>query len=162
VTRIQTAFYLALLAAALSLAAPAAAEGWWGFAAATLLLTGLWAGLRHRTGAWLASLSLFLLTAAASVGFLAGLPAGWMLAACVASMAAWDLDRFLKRIQKGQLNPALQALAADHIKRLVVVLAAGLLAGQLALNARFTISLIPTMVLALLLLYSLARLIREH
>jgi hypothetical protein len=159
--RVELALILALLAGTVFLVWPAALAGLWGWAAAGLLPGLLWGALRRTRWPLPPAVGLGLFLLAAGLGVLADLPAGAMLLAGTAALAAWDLDRFLARLRQVSPEQDTRALQNAHLVRLSWVCLLGVGAGFLALNLRLQLSLLPTALLALLLVYALGRVVRS-
>ncbi len=144
-----------ILAFCTLLAAGGAAAG---YAQAGQLNAGLWLaaiGLgwlaaRRLDWGWIDALALLLYAGAAGVGMLFHAPAGWMLICLAAALSAWDLAYFLRRVQGVEEEQAYRALERQHLQRLGVVIAAGLvvagaaiaLAAQLRIRYSFGLALL--------------------
>jgi hypothetical protein len=132
--------------------------GWW-LAEPRSRVKGNSASPRPRVG-WLPSVGLSGFTLAAAAGILMDYSAMLMLITATMALAAWDLERFTRRLNLVEPNPASQALHFPHLRRLFTICLVGILLGTLALNIQIRLSFLVTAVLVLLLAFTLARLVR--
>lgn len=139
--------------ATLALAFGCAANGFWIGAIVAVLLGALWLAGWPRGWAWANPLALVGNVSTAALGvWLGGAP--WaLLLGVVATLAAWDLCHFAARLRRTPQIIGEAALITAHLRRLGVVIAAGLLLGILALTLRLGLSF--GWALALLLLAAL-------
>ena len=96
---------------------------------------------------------------AAAAGVLLGVAGALALAGVVAGLAGWDLGRFARRAHGAGLAAG-EALERAHLRRLLLVLGAGLALGGLALSLRVSLSFGWALLLAGLAIGALARAIR--
>jgi hypothetical protein len=96
-----------------------------------LRLAGDWRGWD-----WVAEPCLAGWVGLATFGAWQELPAAWMLLGVVAALAAWDLSHFAARLRSAGAVPQATELTRMHLRRLAVVVAAGLLLGGIALGVR--------------------------
>ncbi len=152
-----------LFLASLALAALCPAVGFllhrqWGWAAICLLSAGLWlAGWRRKRSG--SALGLTALLALASIGTWKAAGAGWMLGGVLATLAAWDLEDFERRLQYAAPVAQAAALERRHLLRLSTVLVLGLLGAIFALLVHVNLTLGIAALLALLTIWGLSRLI---
>jgi hypothetical protein len=106
-----------------------------GVALGLLWLAGLWRGW-----GWVASPALACLAGLAALGALQGLSAAWMLAGAVAALAAWDLDRFARRLRAAGHVVGAADMARAHLRRLLLVAGLGLSIGGAALAVQVRLS----------------------
>lgn len=104
---------------------------------AALVLGGLWLVGHRRRIAWLAPLGFVLAAGVAAAGLLQGVGAGWMLAAVVAALGAWDLDAFVRRLKNAARVEGQDDLERQHLLRLLAVDGLGLVLAAVALGVRF-------------------------
>jgi hypothetical protein len=161
VKQTEAALAVSLLAASAAMSAGAALRGSWLFAALSLLLALLWWFLRRFDLSVLPTLGLIVFLFAAVLGVLAELPSWLMLLSVTAALAVWDLERFSRRLRKVSGIDDAVALQAAHLRRLAGVCVTGTAAGLLALNIQVQLSLLPTAVIALLLVFALGRIVRS-
>lgn len=151
--------YASVGLAAVCLAAGLALAGSWPWAAAALGLGALWlagqwrqwpsaAALGFATSVALAVLSLWL-SAKASVALLA-------LLAVVAALWAWDLDGLARRLARYTYVGDRGRLERQHLGRLLIVSALGLLLGLVALALRIRLTFLPALLLSLLTVLGLS------
>ncbi len=154
----RVAFLLSLGVAELALLVPFVGKGAWGLAAASLSVGGLWAvghlrGLSVAHGGFLGFLTLGAL----------GTLLGWkepMLIGTVAALAAWDLDRFARRLRSVGRVEDREGLWALHLRRLLPTLGVGLLLGGIALEGRIALGLWGAILLGGLGFWGIAQLLR--
>lgn len=83
-----------------------------------------------------------------------GAPLGWLLPALLAALAAWDLDRFVRRVTPHQAPPIVEALEVIQRRHLIALgatlIGGGALSG-LGLLARAPLGFGVTLALALAL-----------
>jgi hypothetical protein len=119
----------------------------------------LWlVGQRRRLG-WSTDLGLISFMAMAAFGVWWGLSAGWMLFGAVTTLAAWDLDRFNRRLASIEPSASDAQLWRNHLQGLLPVAGLGLLLGGLALNIRLELALGWVILLGLLVIFSLSQVI---
>jgi hypothetical protein len=161
VKQTEAALAVLLLMASGAVSTGAALRGHWLVAALSLLLALLWWFLRQFELSGLPALGLTVFVFAAVLGVLADLPSWLMLLSVTAALAGWDLERFSRRLKMVSRLEDTTALQEAHRRRLAGVCVAGAAAGLLALNIQVQLSLLPTMVLALLLVFALGRIVRS-
>jgi hypothetical protein len=123
-------------------------------ALAALWLVGQWRGWH-----WVDAMGLAVYCGVAATGMWLGLGAGWMLAGLVVTLSAWDLAAFARWAQN--LKPAEKAavLVRQHLLRLLIVDAAGLLLAGAALTMRLRLGLALTLLLGLVAILGVSRVI---
>jgi hypothetical protein len=131
--------------------------GLWPWGLALLALGALWRFDQVRGWGRLAAPGLMIFVMAAAVGLLYEVPSGLMLLATVASLAAWDLDRFSQRLKSKPVDAGTAHLERLHLKRLLIVCLLGLLLAGSALLIRFRLSFGLAVLIALLVVISLTR-----
>jgi hypothetical protein len=119
---------------------------------AVLWLLGYWRGL-----AWVAPVGLAGFTAAAALGLLMGLAAGWMVVGLLAALCAWDLHRFVQRLRGVERVEAEAGLERRHLRRLLAVAGLGLLTAFLALRIEVRLTFLMALLLGLLAVWGLSR-----
>jgi hypothetical protein len=153
-----------LLPAGTVLAATVLAMGFglnelWGGAVMVGVVGALWVVGQWRRWGWVASVALVLLIGAAAVGLGLGVGGGWMLAGVVATLAAWDLDRFAWQMRAAGRVEGADAFERRHLQRLLIVGGAGLILGAVALSLRMRLGFAVAFILALLVLLGLSRVV---
>lgn len=156
-------FQLSVALAAASLVAGGLSKGVWQVVVGALALAALWWLTQRREAGWRVHVfgPLFLLGSAVGVLW-PGLSPALMLAAVLFSLAAWDLDHYLRRVERLEGVDDSPALQKAHLRRLLLVLALGALLGGVALLAPLRLGFGPAVLLALLAVVGLSRLIRER
>lgn len=91
----------------------------------------------------------------AGVGVYDGLSPVLMLLSLTAVLCAWDVSRFQARIARSVEVEDRRRLEKLHLRKLGLTAAAGLALGLLALAVRFSLTLLPVILLALLAAISL-------
>jgi hypothetical protein len=119
----------------------------------------LWLLILRRRIEWAASLPLFGFTALAVLGIAVGVSPGWILVSLAAALAAWDLDYFLRRVQEVKDSSLAASMIAHHLRRLVGVMAVGLLAASGALLIQYRLTFSMAIIVSLLAVFVLTRLI---
>jgi hypothetical protein len=112
----------------------------WVGAGITLVVGLLWLAGQWRGWDWAADFGLICCVGLATFGIWSQLPAVWMLVGTVAALAAWDLDHFAERLRSVGNVVGQAELTRSHLGRLLVVGAAGLLIGAVALGVRLELS----------------------
>jgi len=155
-------FLLGVGVSVLALLVPFAGRGAWGPAWAAFGLGLLWAfaHLRGSSSPRWAHGGLLGLLALAALGALFG-PAEAALLATIAALAAWDLDRFARRLRDAERVEAVEALWRSHARRLAGVLGVGLLLGSIALEGRIALGLGSAILLGALGLWGIAHVLRR-
>lgn len=121
---------------------------------AVLWLLGYWRGL-----AWVAAVGLVGFTAAAAMGLLMGLAAGWMVSGLLAALCAWDLHRFALRLRGVERVETRGDLERRHLQRLLTVVGLGLLAAFLALRIEIRLTFLMALLLGLMAVWGLSRVV---
>jgi hypothetical protein len=160
--RIERLFWLALIFASAALLIGFLIQRSYALAGLSLVLAVLWGWLDRRSYVWLPGTGLAVYLFFAAAGVLAGLPPTLMLICAVAALAAWDLERFLSRLKRVPADVHSAGLEKAHLHRLAWVLLVGFGLGVLALNLQFQIGLLPTAILALVIVYTLGRVVRSR
>ncbi len=128
------------------------------------LAGGLWLVGRWRGWPWTASALFVASLALAAAGFWLGLAWGWLLAAAVAALCAWDLDDFARRLESVEWPAATssrrRALERGHFRRLAAVVGVGTLLAVVALAVEVRLSFLPAALLGLLAVWGLSRAVR--
>lgn len=129
-----------------------------------LVLVGIgavWAAAIWRNWSWYPSLGFGLFLAAAVAGLTAGLAPAAMLVGVAASLAAWDLSYFDRRLRAVKTwTPALERIQQRHLARLGVVLAAGCGLAAVEFLIRIRLSLWVAVILGLVAVWSLVQLVQ--
>lgn len=123
--------------------------------AGLLWLAGRWRGWR-----WIASPAMVTLTLLAALGMTRGASPILLFVGSVASLVAWDLDQFTRRLQRAACAFDAAALAAEHLRRLAAVSALGLLLGLIALVVHLRLDIGWALAIGLVAAVSLSRAIR--
>lgn len=145
------------IAATLTLVLGYALSSLWSGSLAAMALGLLWlVGQRHRLG-WPADLGFFSLVATAAFGVWWGLSAGWMLLGLVTALMAWDLDRFIWRLERAEQIEGKVQIQRHHLQRLLLVAGLGLLSGGIALSIQLELNLGWIIFLGLLVFIGLSR-----
>jgi hypothetical protein len=132
-------------------------QGRWLWTAAVGLLAVLWLLGYWRGLAWVATVGLVGFVAAAALGLLMGLAAGWMVLGLLAALCAWDLHRFVQRLRRVERVEAQGDLERRHLQRLLAVAGLGLLAAFLALRIEVRLTFLMALFLGLLAVWGLSR-----
>lgn len=116
-----------------------------------ILLFGLlWLVAEIRRWRPAASFGLPICIALAGWGLWLDLSLGWMLAASLSALIAWDLSDFMRRAANASPEDDLPALTRRHLARLMIVTAAGLILSLAGMIARLEFSFEWAVFLALL------------
>ncbi len=118
-----------------------------------------WLGLR-RGWDWTALGGLVCYTGVAAAGLLLDLQVGWMLLAMVATLTAWDLDHFFRRLNPVDGVGSDRSLERRHLLRLLTVDGVGLLLGAIALRIEVKLTFATILLLGLLAAVGLGQTIR--
>ncbi len=121
---------------------------------AVVWLVGLW-----RRWGWLTSLGFVLCASAAAAGVLLEVKAGWMLLAVVMALTAWDLDSFVRGMERAERVEGRQDLERRHVLRLVAVEGVGVLLATVALGVRLDIGFGAVLLLGLVAVFGLSRVV---
>ncbi len=125
-----------------------------------LVMLGLvWFTTQQRRAPGFEGLLLFFFIFSAGLGFWLGSPAWLMLLGVVFSIGAWDLDHFLQRLGQVEHVELKSGLGCEHLRRLFLVEAAGLLIGLIALTLQARISFWWEALLVLLVVIGLSRIV---
>lgn len=138
--------------------------GAWGswITAVGIAVVGLLWLLRLPLGrAGLASVGLLIFAVFAGYEVWVGLPAIGMLLALVLALAAWDLDRFARRLRSADFVEHEPELVRAHLMRLGGVCGLGLLFGGAATAIRLDLGFWWTLFLALLAVIGLQQALRS-
>ncbi len=132
----------------------------WAGVGIVLVLGLLWLAGDWRGWDWVAEPCLVGWVVLAAFGVWLGVVAGWMLLGVVAALAAWDLSHFAARLRRaGAITPP-PGLTRDHLRRLALVAAAGLLLGGIALGIRVELTFGWALLAAALAVIGLSSLLR--
>ena len=104
-------------------------------------------------------LFLFLFIFSSAIGIWLGSPAWLMLIGVVSSIGAWDLDHFLRRLGQVDHVDLESGLGREHLRRLFLVEAIGLLVGLTALSIQTRVSFWWEALLVLLVVIGLSRIV---
>ena len=130
----------AIALATLVLATSFVVAGLWPAVAFVVAWGGMWlAGQRFGWG-WTGSAGLTGFVVMAVFGIWSDVTSLGALAATVVALAAWDLQRFSERLRAVDRVEDEAGLTRAHLRRLLPVLLAGILAGFVALEVRFALS----------------------
>lgn len=157
-TKERAFFLLGLGVALLALLIPFVVKGAWGLALGALGLGGLWA-LGHFRGFPIAHWGLLGFLTLGALGTLLGFKAA-MLVGTVAALAAWDLDRFARRLRDAERVEGWERLWAAHAQRLLLVIGLGLLLGGIALEGRISLRLWGAILLSIFGLLGISQVLR--
>jgi hypothetical protein len=125
-----------------------------------IVALGLFWLLGQRRG-WssVTGLAFILFIGTAAFGIWQDVSAGWMLFGLIATLVAWDLVLFTRRLaQAGQVE-AEAALARVHLQRLLLIASLGLLLGSVALRFQFELNLGWSIFLGILAIAGLSQVI---
>ena len=129
---------------------------WVGMGLALFLLPG-WLLANKYPASLLPSLCLVLSAGLAAVGILIRLNTGLMVGATVAALVAWDLLLFNASFNHRPSNGESQDFSTHHLKTVLLVSGAGLLAVLLGQFLSFQIPFLIMLVLAVLIVFALER-----
>jgi hypothetical protein len=108
---------------------------------------------------WTASFGLIFFVVAATRGIFLELPAGWLLLSVVATLSAWDLDHFVRRLKQVERIKRAFDLERHHLKRLMIIAGLGLLLGGVPIVVNVKLKFGWMLFLGMVLILSLSRLI---
>jgi hypothetical protein len=128
-------------------------------ALALLVLGLLWVLAQWRGWDWASGLGLAATAGVAAAGAWLGLPPGWMIAAAVAALLAWDLAGFRRRLALAAPTDDLPALTHRHLASAGLVAGIGVLLAAAATLVELRFPLGWTMLLALAAALGTARLV---
>jgi hypothetical protein len=139
-----------IVLATLVLALGCAMGAFWGGAVIVMLLGALWLLGWRRGWTWTNTLALVGNVIMAALGVWLRIAPLVLLLGVVAALAAWDLFSFAARLRRTPQVIGEASLVRAHLRRLGMVLGAGLLLGALSLTVRFGLSFGWALGLALL------------
>jgi len=119
----------------------------------------LWLYGERRMSGWAASVMLVCCVGATAFGILLGVQAGYILLGLVASLSAWDLDRFYRRIKSFEQVANEAEMERRHLLMLLSVDLLGLLLAGAALVIRTKIAFGIAFLLGLAAAWGLGQLI---
>lgn len=151
--------WVAVTLAALSAGAGFGLQASWIGLALAFIAGVLWLLILRRRIEWAASLPLFGFTALAVFGIAVGVGPGWILVSLAAALAAWDLDYFLRRVREVKDSSLAASMTAHHLRRLVGVIAVGVLVASGALFIQYRLTFGMAIIVSLLAVFVLTRLI---
>jgi len=102
---------------------------------------------------------LFLFILSALISFFLGAPVWMLLLGVVASLGAWDLNHFLQRLSRAERVDLVSGLGREHLRRLLLVEAIGLLAGLVAINLQVRITFWWIALLVVLVVIGISRIV---
>ena len=117
----------------------------------------LWLLGQRRGVKWIPSLGLLLFTGAAAIGLWMMLEPGLMLLGMIATLAAWDLENFLQRVEGAERVNHRNDLERKHLRRLLVVEGSGTLLAVAALSFDVNFGFGSALLLGLLAVIGLSR-----
>jgi len=126
----------------------------------SLAFGALWLIAAWRKLRWAASIALFATVVAAGLGVLVGVPPGWMLAATLFALIAWDLTRFRERLTLAYFEDDLAGLERRHLLRLSVLAMTALLLSSIPMVITLKISFEWILLLALVSAIGIAQIVR--
>lgn len=131
----------------------------WGVGFLLLPLLALRAyGLRHT---WAREVEFILQQASLGLACLFRLDYAWLMAACAASLAGWDLAHFDRQLGHSRQVVAQKRLELAHLGWLLVALLLGLGLGALTLNLRLKLDFVIVCLLGLFAVLGVARLVKR-
>lgn len=144
-----------ILVPSVVLSAGFAASQLWVAALAALVIGLLWLVLEIARRPDFSGYGIAGLGFLAGVGVYDGLSPVLMLFNLTAVLCAWDVSRFRARIAQSEEVEDRRRLEKLHLRKLGLTAVAGLALGLLALAVRFSLTLLPVILLALLAVISL-------
>ncbi len=108
---------------------------------------------------WVASVGLIFFVIAAARGIFMDISTGWLLLSVVATLAAWDLDYFVRRFRHVGRVEKPHDLEQRHLKRLMSVAALGLLLGGVAIVVKVQLNFGWILFWGIVLILGMSRLI---
>ena len=156
---IQRIFWVHLGVATTAMALGYGLAGWWSVAAGFILLGGLWFGFQRSGDRNVEGVLLVVFCAAAGIGFWLLAPGIPLLLGVVGSLGAWDLAHFLRRINSVERVDFETGLGREHVRRLLIIEAVGLVAGLFALTAQARIPFWWEALLALLAVIGISQIV---
>jgi hypothetical protein len=121
----------------------------------SIALGGLWLVSLQQGWGWTASLELLAFVSLSALSAWLGASAVGTLFAVVAALIAWDLQRFIRRLQRARRVEAEAPLVETHLRRLAIIGGLGLLLGGIALIWHVQLSFWWTLSLSLIALVGL-------
>jgi len=136
-----------------------ASRGLWSWVILIIAFGALWLFAQRPGWGWAASLGLIFFVVAAARGIFLDMPTGWLLLGVVATLSAWDLDHFIRRLK--QARPVEKALDLErrHLKWLTIIAGVGLVLGGIAIVLEVKLKFGWMLILGMVLILSLSRLI---
>ena len=126
----------------------------------SLALGVLWLIATWRKKGWAAAVGLFATVVAAGLGVLVGVPPGWMLAATLFALIAWDLTRFRERLTLAFFEDDLAGLERRHLLRLSILAMTALLLSSIPMVITLKISFEWILLLAMVSAIGIAQIVR--
>lgn len=158
---IERFFWGHMLAAVAALSIGYASRGLGMCSLGLVLLGAVWLATQQRKTYGFEGLMLFAFVLSAGVGFYFNVPAWLMLVAVIASLGAWDLYHFLMRLNRAERVEFNSGLGREHLRRLVLVELAGLVAGLATLTFQLQLGFWWDALFVFLVVVGLSMLIRR-
>jgi hypothetical protein len=150
-------WYVSLGCATGALLAGYALGDLWVWALPILGFAALWL-LGQRSGLkWVPSLGLLLFIGLTAIGLWLTLSAGLMLLGMIATLATWDLESFLQRMEGAERVDHRNDLERRHLRRLLMVEGLGILLTFAALSFNVSFGFGSALLLGLLAMVGLSR-----
>jgi uncharacterized membrane protein len=159
VTISQKALALFTVVATFLLATGYASRGTWQWSALIIAFGIFWLYAQRRMWGRVASFGLIFFVLAAGRGIFMDISTGWLLLSVVATLAAWDLDYFVRRLKKVERVEKPHDLEQRHLKRLMSVAALGLLLGGVAIAVEVQLNFGWVLFWGVVLILGMSRLI---
>ncbi len=158
--RLERLAYAGVGVAALSFGLGSGIGARWALVFISVGLALLWLLGQRYQRLFVGYLAMLGFVAAAMAAVLVGAPTFWLLLSIVATLVAWDLDRFRQRLRSAERVVDEDTMVRAHLRRLGVVAGVGLVCGGVALSFELTLAFGWVLVLAVLALLGLSRAIR--
>ncbi|HEY43089.1 MAG TPA: DUF4175 domain-containing protein [Anaerolineae bacterium] len=150
-------WYVSLGCATSALLAGYALGESWIWALPILGFSALWLLGQRRGLKWVPSLGLLLFIGLAAIGLWLTLAPGLMLLGMIATLAAWDLENFLRRVEGAERVDHRNDLERRHLRRLLMVEGSGTLLAVAALSVDVNFGFGSALLLGLLAIVGLSR-----
>ena len=164
-SRARKVFVVCVVASTVALAASCALGRAWAAVPLEPAIGALWLLSRARGKSAPASIFLALLQCSAGACVLVGFSPVLALVASATALAAWDLDRFSRTVERATSGEESMSLERRHLLRLLILCSAGGLSGLLSLLVRARVGFAALLALGALLAVGfagLARLMRSR
>jgi hypothetical protein len=150
-------WYISLGCATSALVAGYAHGGLWIWTLPIFGFAVLWLLGQRRGLNWVTSLELVLFFGLACIGSWLNLSPELMLLGVIATLAAWDLENFLRRMECAERVDQREDMEQKHLRRLLIVEGSGALLAVGALNLKVNFSFSSALLLGLIAVVGMSR-----